>query len=175
MTLQDIVQDIRDKYVLRPTGREPVRPIPADLVRPPRYRYPSQRSMIPQTCGHCGVRLLVSDAPTAEHPLIDLSCYLCSRIAAELLYDGIPQRPSNPIEIDPTLCLDCEERPRATGRRVCALCASRRRNAQTAASIARGSVRCSDCGINPRTIKHSRCNVCRHKKEYAPRGQRSGT
>lgn len=164
MSLTDIVQGIRDKYVLRPTGRELMRPIPSDLVRPPRYRYPSERHLIPENCGHCGVRLLVSDAPTAEHCVVDLSCLLCSRIACELLYDGVPVATvTNPIVIDPTLCLDCEERPRATRRRVCARCASRKKRAAAAALIARGAA-CIECREVPRTINSPRCAKCRHAK-----------
>lgn len=83
--------------VCAPTGgnftayrRETLRPIPADHVRLPRYRWPSERHMVPPCCGHCGARLLRDDVPTTEHPVVDVVCLICSREVCELISDGLP-------------------------------------------------------------------------------------
>lgn len=79
----------------RPTGRTTLRPIPADLVRPARFYWPLERAKAPSHCDNCGVRLLVSDVPTADHPTTDVACWSCSRLACELVHDSM-QRPLTP-------------------------------------------------------------------------------
>lgn len=54
----------------------------------PQYRWPSERHLAPARCGHCGVALILTDVPTAAHPLADVSCWSCSRVACELIHDG---------------------------------------------------------------------------------------
>jgi hypothetical protein len=80
--------------VNRPTGRENARPIPVDLVRPPRFYWPSQKDQTPTHCGHCGARLLVGDAPTADYPLTDAACWACTRVACELAHDSTRRTPT---------------------------------------------------------------------------------
>lgn len=62
-----------------------------------RYSWPSQRHLTPTHCDHCGARLLLSDIPTADAPLVDVSCLYCSRVACELAHDGL-RRPMTPEE-----------------------------------------------------------------------------
>src|SRR5688500_12161895 len=116
MSLHDTINDIRERYNLRPTGHGVLRPLPEVTARLPRYRYPSQRAELPTRCGHCGVRLLVSDIPTAEHPITGLSCLLCSREACELVYDGLSTRvapiptwqcPCGETVLEGEACADC--------------------------------------------------------------------
>lgn len=71
----------------RPTGREPVRPAPADHVPLARFRW-SDRHLAPSVCAHCGARLIAADIPTASFPVSDLSCLMCGRVACELVADG---------------------------------------------------------------------------------------
>src|SRR5688572_7656608 len=78
----------------QPAGREPLRAIPAGHVRPPQFHWPSERHMTPKWGSYCGARLLRSDVPTADDPLVDVPCLSCSRVACELVADGwAPARP----------------------------------------------------------------------------------
>lgn len=61
------------------------------------YRYPSQRHLTPTHCGNCGARLIAGDVPTADAPLADLTCLLCSRHACVLVHDTM-RRPMTPAE-----------------------------------------------------------------------------
>ena len=72
----------------QPAGREALKPIPEGTVRPKQYRWPSERQYMPACCAHCGARLIRSDVPSAEHPVVDVDCYLCSRTMCELVADG---------------------------------------------------------------------------------------
>lgn len=73
----------------RPTGRETVRPLPAGHVRPPRFLWPSQRHMLPSRCRNCNALLLAPAPPTADDPIADVVCLMCSRVACELKADAM--------------------------------------------------------------------------------------
>lgn len=117
------------------------KPMPAPAV--PRYRYPSERHLLPTRCAHCGARLVVSDRPTTDHPAADLDCLLCSRTACELIADGArgvltadspsPAR-GRPPGIRPVSdrniyqpCPQCDVQPVRKGTACCRDCERRRR------------------------------------------------
>jgi hypothetical protein len=153
MSLHDTIDDIRERYNTRPTGAGVVRPLPTDRPRIARYRYPSERTKLPTVCGHCGVRLLISDAPTADHPITDLSCLLCSRGACELVYDGLSTRVA-PI---PTWQCRCGET--VLEGEACADCARRevRREQMRARRILEAQKR---AGTRPWALEYLCCQVC---------------
>jgi hypothetical protein len=72
----------------QPAGREPLRAIPAGHVRPPQFRWPSEKAEMPTHCAHCEATLLRGDVPTADYPVVDVTCISCSRVAVELVADG---------------------------------------------------------------------------------------
>jgi hypothetical protein len=91
-----------ERTPIRPTGRDPVRPLPAGHVRPTRYRWPSERATLPTRCDHCGAALILGDVPTADYPVVDISCLFCSRLACELVHDGL--RSSLPFVAERCAC-----------------------------------------------------------------------
>lgn len=118
------------------------KPLPVSTV--PRFYWPSQRGRTPTHCGHCGARLLRNDVPTSEHPLTDVACLMCSRVACELVLDGLRQmtpaefkalphvRSGGPKPIDPAnlpTCCDCGERPATRRWRLCDDCLTARQKA----------------------------------------------
>lgn len=56
----------------------------------PRFRWPLERHLTPTHCTNCGARLIVTDEPTASERLTDVTCLMCSRVAAELISDLAP-------------------------------------------------------------------------------------
>lgn len=56
-----------------------------------RFRWPSEKSLTPTHCGNCRAALIASDIPTAESPLADVACLMCSVVACELIADAMPE------------------------------------------------------------------------------------
>lgn len=105
----------------------------------PRFRWPSQAAETPRRCPHCGARLIVSDIPTAEHPIADLSCLCCSRVAGELVLDGWRHRmtPAQGRAADP---------PDRWDANAAAMAASRARRKAGERPWSRGYAACTTCG-----------------------------
>lgn len=81
--------------------RHPARPIAASTTVEgvARFRWPSERARVPTRCQreHCRGSLQ-ADPPTADHPLTDVVCLLCSRVACELIADNVTLRPVTAAE-----------------------------------------------------------------------------
>lgn len=148
-----------------PSGREPVRPLPADFVRPLRVRWPSDRQLVPPACGHCRAGTLVIDTPTAAYPVADVLCYLCSRVICELVLD--PTFAIAPLSKawSPGYdrCRDCgrSDRPHSSHGR-CSPCAMRARRTE-----ARNARRCVRCGLVPPAYRRTFCDGCRRDQQKA--------
>jgi hypothetical protein len=134
-------------------GRELARPIPEGTVAPPRYRWPSQKHLTPRRCANCGAALLRTDVPTAEAPVVDVACLLCTRVACELIADRRPE-PPRPEPLPSSACRDCGARPgRSCYAGRCSPCerqANRKRP-------------CIDCGGGKRLPYGRRCQHCQHE------------
>ena len=72
----------------QPAGREALKPIPEGTVRPPQFRWPSERHKLPERCANCGARLLRGEVPSASYPTVDVGCLLCPEVACELVADN---------------------------------------------------------------------------------------
>ena len=107
-------------------------PMPAvstvDASTPSLY-WPSEADRAPTHCGNCGARLLRAHVPTADAPLVDVDCLLCSRTACELKHESLRPRQRVPFVDEPRL-------PSLKPRHPCADCGR---------SIQRSNVRCRDC------------------------------
>lgn len=108
----------------------------------PSIKWPSERHLLKGlSCRHCGSLVIVDDIPTATAPMVDVACWTCSRIACELVHDGMrtPMTPEQfralPIEQprrgprvkEDILCPDCKTVPIRPVSARCRECAAKRR------------------------------------------------
>ena len=92
------------------------KPMPARTVQ--RYRWPSERHLVPTRCGHdvCGGALVLVP-PTVDDPLSDASCINCARVGAELVADGFADRRLTPAQFKALPTLPRSGGPRPKGVR----------------------------------------------------------
>lgn len=133
--------------------------------RPPSFLWPSQAHLTPARCGHCNARLLRNDIPTAERPLVDLDCLMCSRTACELKLESSIRPVPPPISFEDEQrrgrksaaavanddCANCKTGKRWAGRRLCRECVAEENRGKT----------CTRCEQRPRLLHRRICHRCR--------------
>lgn len=105
----------------------------------PSVRWPSERHLLRRlACRNCGSLVIVDDVPSATAQMVVVTCWMCSRVACELVHDGLrrmtpaefhalPTKQTSRAAKDDIPCPDCKVvliRPASARCRDCA--ASRR-------------------------------------------------
>lgn len=101
------------------TMREPVRPIPDGYIPPARFYWPSEAHLTPKQCGNCGARLIRGDIPTADAPLTDVTCLLCTQVACELQHDSLRQAMTPAERFHALPVVHLKRGPKPKGRSCC--------------------------------------------------------